>query len=75
MSDDPSDADVRLPETLPDTIPEPSAEPCRDRQTVRFPRSTSHDIEQLVEEGRYPNRAAAIRAGVRLLLAWEEASD
>lgn len=52
-------------------IPDPRDEPCRDRETVRLPRSTSDEIDELVDEGRYPNRSAFIRAGARLLLKCE----
>ncbi|MFC5366053.1 ribbon-helix-helix domain-containing protein [Salinirubrum litoreum] len=52
-------------------IPDAPDESCRDRETVRLPRSTSKEIQRLVEEGRYPNRSAAIRAGVRLLIDHE----
>jgi Arc/MetJ-type ribon-helix-helix transcriptional regulator len=52
-------------------IPDAPDESCRDRETVRLPRSTSEEIQRLVEEGRYPNRSAAIRAGVRLLIDHE----
>jgi Arc/MetJ-type ribon-helix-helix transcriptional regulator len=54
-------------------IPDAPDESCRDRETVRLPRSTSKEIQRLVDEGRYPNRSAAIRAGVRLLIEHESA--
>lgn len=38
---------------------------------MRLPRSTSDEIDDLVDEGRYPNRSAFIRAGARLLLKCE----
>jgi Arc/MetJ-type ribon-helix-helix transcriptional regulator len=38
---------------------------------VRLPPSTAKEIERLVDEGRYPNRSTAIRAGVRLLIEHE----
>lgn len=52
-------------------IPDPPDEACRDRETVRLPRSTSHEIQELVDEGKYPNRSAVIRAGARLLIKCE----
>lgn len=52
-------------------IPDAPDESCRDRETVRLPRSTSKAIQRLVDEGRYPNRSAAIRVGVRLLVDYE----
>lgn len=52
-------------------IPDPRDESLRDRETVRLPRSTSDEIDELVDEGRYPNRSAFIRAGARLLLECE----
>lgn len=39
-----------------------------DRVTVRVPRQQMKELEQLVEDGVYPNRSEAIRAGVRNLL-------
>lgn len=52
-------------------IPDPRDEACRDRETVRLPRSTTEDIDDLVDEGKYPNRSAFIRAGARLLIKCE----
>jgi Arc/MetJ-type ribon-helix-helix transcriptional regulator len=55
-------------------VPDAPDESCRHRETVRLPRSTAHEIQRLVDEGAYPNRSAAIRAGVRLLIR-HESSD
>jgi Arc/MetJ-type ribon-helix-helix transcriptional regulator len=52
-------------------IPDPRDESLRDRETVRLPRSTTEDIDKLVDEGKYPNRSAFLRAGARLLIACE----
>ena len=52
-------------------IPDPRDEPLRDRETVRLPRSTTEDIDELVDEGKYPNRSAFVRAGARLLIQCE----
>lgn len=52
-------------------IPDPRDEACRERETVRLPRSMSDEIDDLVDEGRYPNRSAVIRAGARLLIKCE----
>ena len=52
-------------------IPDPRDESLRDRETVRLPRSTTEDIDELVDEGKYPNRSAFLRAGARLLIACE----
>lgn len=52
-------------------VPPPPNESCRDRETVRLPRTTSRALQDLVDDGTYPNRAAAIRAGIRALVAAE----
>lgn len=52
-------------------VPDAPDESCRHRETVRLPPSTASEIQRLVEEGHYPNRSAAIRAGVRLLIDHE----
>lgn len=52
-------------------VPDAPDESCRHRETVRLPASTAKEIRRLVEEGEYPNRSAAIRAGVRLLIDHE----
>lgn len=52
-------------------VPDAPDESCRHRETVRLPASTAEAIRRLVEEGEYPNRSAAIRAGVRLLIDHE----
>ena len=39
-----------------------------ERVTLRMETSSIEDIEALVDEGAYPNRSEAIRAGVRELL-------
>ena len=52
-------------------IPDPRNESLRDRETVRLPRSTSEDIDELVDKGKYPNRSAFLRAGARLLIECE----
>jgi Arc/MetJ-type ribon-helix-helix transcriptional regulator len=52
-------------------VPDAPDESCRHRETVRLPPSTAREIQRLVEEGSYPNRSAAIRAGVRLLIEHE----
>lgn len=52
-------------------IPDPPDEACRDRETVRLPHSTSDEIDELVDEGKYPNRSTFIRAGARLLIKCE----
>ncbi|WP_435124535.1 ribbon-helix-helix protein, CopG family [Halobaculum sp. D14] len=56
-------------------VPPESDEPCVDRVTVRLPRSTTEALQALVDDGVYPNRAAAIRAAIRLLLAREREGD
>jgi Arc/MetJ-type ribon-helix-helix transcriptional regulator len=52
-------------------VPDAPDESCRHRETVRLPASTAKEVRRLVEEGEYPNRSAAIRAGVRLLIDHE----
>lgn len=42
-----------------------------ERVTLRIPEQHIEEVEQLAEEGEYPNRSEAIRAGVRLLLEHE----
>lgn len=45
-----------------------------ERVTLRIPKTQIEEVEQLVEEGEYHNRSAAIRDGVRKLLKdarWE----
>lgn len=76
MTDDPvaPDADdaAGTPLTVPPpalTVPPSVDESCRHRETVRFPPTTSRDLQTLVDDGTYPNRSAAVRAGVRLLVA------
>lgn len=38
-----------------------------DRVTVRFPEPMVDHLDQLVEQGIFPNRSEAIRAGIRHL--------
>lgn len=39
-----------------------------ERLTFRLPEEMKDDVDRLVEKGRYANRSAAFRDGVRLML-------
>ena len=42
-----------------------------ERATVRLSKAQFNALEELVDDGRYPNRSEVIRAAVRELLAAE----
>lgn len=42
-----------------------------DRVTLRLPKEQLDELEQLVDQGRYPNRSEAIRDAVRQLVDQE----
>lgn len=46
--------------------------PEMDRITVRIPKPQVEDIEARVNDGEFPNRSEAVRAGVRELLNDEQ---
>lgn len=46
--------------------------PEMDRITVRIPRPQVKDLERRVDDGEFPNRSEAVRAGVRELLRDEQ---
>lgn len=49
--------------------------PCvMERVTMRFPKKQLEEIEELCEDGQYPNRSEAIRSAVREMLKEEAES-
>jgi Arc/MetJ-type ribon-helix-helix transcriptional regulator len=46
-----------------------------ERVTLRIPKQQIEEVEQMVEQGTYPNRSEAIRSAVREMLDEQREND